>query len=176
MSFSPSMYRTSIYFILPAMSLLWFASVLLAQQGGIYKWVDKDGRVHFSNAPPGDAKGIKPLGGERLEDPPQGETPKAPLGAKDRDALKQELQTSERTKSELQKKLSSLKAIQRGRELKIELSKELLRLREKEKTIYSYSVGGLTERQGVIAEMERAVRSFENEMEWLLGTTKDRAI
>jgi hypothetical protein len=44
-----------------SMSLLFWSATCFAQ-GRYYKWVDKDGRVHFSNAPPGDAKGATPLG------------------------------------------------------------------------------------------------------------------
>jgi hypothetical protein len=49
--------------------ILFCGSVGSAQTGGYYRWVDKDGRVHFSNAPPGDAKEATPLGiGDRPRD------------------------------------------------------------------------------------------------------------
>lgn len=41
--------------------LLLFWSVPCFAQGTYYRWVDKDGKVHFSNAPPGDARGVAPL-------------------------------------------------------------------------------------------------------------------
>ena len=39
--------------------LLW--SPLCFGQSTYYKWLDKDGKVHFSNVPPGDVRGATPL-------------------------------------------------------------------------------------------------------------------
>jgi hypothetical protein len=48
--------------------LLLFWSVPCFAQGPYYRWIDKDGNVHFSNAPPGDATGAAPL---ELRDRPE---------------------------------------------------------------------------------------------------------
>lgn len=41
--------------------LLLFWSIPCFAHGTYYKWVDKDGKIHFSNAPPGDANAPSPL-------------------------------------------------------------------------------------------------------------------